>query len=173
MRNRPLKVSYKEQTYRIPSTVNEQAAAEALSKISTLVPVYHSLERKHPDLIFWQLTTLQNGVQMIYPAFQRLPMMRNSFHSNWLRLAREKRELVWSNPHIDPVTMQIVFTVSIPFYRPEGSLIGVTAIVVPVDELLKEEPSFCTAFSQRLENPGDEFYEEERGGDNDNGPERT
>ncbi len=137
MGSRPLPVSYGDQTYRIPSGISRPTAAEAVQRLAALVPVYHALERKHADLIFWQLTTLSNGIQAIYPAVERMPMMRKAFKTQWYTLASEKKEIVWSKPGIDPFTMQMVFTVSKPFFRPDGSLVGVSAIVVPVDALLK------------------------------------
>jgi sigma-B regulation protein RsbU (phosphoserine phosphatase) len=134
---RPLPVSYGDQTYRIPSSIGQQTAAEAVQRLAALVPVYRALERKHADLIFWQLTTLANGIQAVYPAVERIPMVLKAFKTQWYTLAREKKEIVWSKPGIDPFTMQMVFTVSKPFFRPDGSLVGVSAIVVPVDALLK------------------------------------
>jgi sigma-B regulation protein RsbU (phosphoserine phosphatase) len=35
--------------------------------------------------------------------------------------------------------MQMVFTVSVPFYEPDGDIVGVTAIAVPVDVFLQED----------------------------------
>lgn len=134
---RPLPVSYEDQTYRIPSGIDRQIAAAAVQRLEALVPVCRALERKHADLIFWQLTTLANGIQAIYPAVERIPMMRNAFKTQWYTLAREKKEIVWSKPGIDPFTMQMVFTVSKLFFQPDGSFVGVSAIVVPVDALLK------------------------------------
>ena len=104
-----------------------------------MVPVYRSLERKHPDLIFWQLTALENGTYTIYPALQRTPMMHRDLKADWYQLAKVKKQIVWSKPDIDPFTMQIVFTVSTPFYQSNGDFIGVTAIVVPVDVLLQQD----------------------------------
>ncbi len=137
MGSRPLSVSYGDQTYRIPSGIGRQTAAEAVQRLAALVPVYNALERKHADLIFWQLTTLTNGIQAVYPCVELRPVMLNAFKTQWYILAREKKEIVWSKPGIDPFTMQMVFTVSKPFFRPDGSLVGVSAIVVPVDTLLK------------------------------------
>jgi sigma-B regulation protein RsbU (phosphoserine phosphatase) len=119
--------------------VGKAEAVETVNKISAMVPIYRSLERKHPDLIFWQLTAFENGTYTIYPAVQSLPMMRQGLSTNWYPLAKEKKQIVWSKPYIDPFTMQLVFSVSAPFYQSNGTLLGVTAIVVPVDVLLQED----------------------------------
>jgi sigma-B regulation protein RsbU (phosphoserine phosphatase) len=137
MQFRPIYVSYKDQTYLYPSSISKNDNDASFSRISDMVSVYRSLERKHPDLIFWQITILENGTQTIYPAVRHIPMMYNTFMAEWYHLAREKPQVIWSKPVIDPFTMQLVFTVSAPFFNPEGKLAGVTAIVVPVDALLQ------------------------------------
>jgi sigma-B regulation protein RsbU (phosphoserine phosphatase) len=137
MQSRPLYVSYKDQTYLNPSSISKNDAVASFNRISDMVSVYRSLERKHSDLIFWQLTILENGTQTIYPAVRHIPMMYNTFIAEWYHLAREKKQVIWSKPVIDPFTMQLAFTVSSPFFNPDGGLAGVTAIVVPVDALLQ------------------------------------
>jgi sigma-B regulation protein RsbU (phosphoserine phosphatase) len=139
MGRKPLNVSYGKQTYSVPAGVGKTEADEIINKISAMVPIYRSLERKHPDLIFWQLAAFENGTNTIYPAVQSLPMMRRGLPTNWYKLAKEKNQIVWSKPYIDPFTMQLVFSVSAPVYQPNGTLFGVTAIVVPVDVLLQED----------------------------------
>ena len=139
MGSRPLDVSFAKQTYRIPSSLGKAEVDKIINKISAMVPIYRSLERKHPDLIFWQLAAFENGTYTIYPAVQSLPMMRRGVSANWYPLAKEKNQIVWSKPFIDAFTMQLVFSVSAPFYQPNGTLLGVTAIVVPVDVLLQED----------------------------------
>lgn len=137
MQSRPLYVSYKDQTYLNPSSISKNDAVASFNRISDMVSVYRSLERKHPDLIFWQLTILESGTQTVYPAVRHIPMMYNTFIAEWYHLAREKKQVIWSKPSIDPFTMQLAFTVSSPFFNPDGELAGVTAIVVPVDALLQ------------------------------------
>ena len=65
--------------------------------------------------------------------------MQRGLKADWYGLAKKNKQIVWSKPDIDPFTMQMVFTVSAPFYQPNGGLIGVTAIAVPVDALLQED----------------------------------
>jgi len=135
----PLDVSYEKLTEWIPSSVSKAEGAEIRSKISDIIPVYRSLENKHPDLIFWQFTAFENGIYTVFPAFKPLPMMRGGFKAAWYQLAKKRKQIVWSKPAIDPITMQMVFTVSVPFYKPDGDIVGVTAIAVPVDVFLQED----------------------------------
>jgi sigma-B regulation protein RsbU (phosphoserine phosphatase) len=137
MEPRPLKVSYEKQIHLIPNGNYKKEYTETIQKMSTMVPVYRKLERKHSDLILWQLTTFTNGILSVYPSVQSSPMKHGTPKEDWYLSGSENKQIVWSKPYIDIFTMQIVFTVSAPFYRPDGSLIGVTAIVVPVDALLR------------------------------------
>jgi sigma-B regulation protein RsbU (phosphoserine phosphatase) len=110
-----------------------------MTRLSSMIPVYRTLERKHPDLVFWQLATLKNGIHTIYPALRHRPMMYDGLRPDWYHLAKEKNRMVWSIPSIDPLTGQMSFTVSTPILLPDGESIGVTAMVVPVSVLLKED----------------------------------
>lgn len=137
MEPRPLPVSYEKQIYLIPKDLNKRESAGTIQKVSTMVPAYRKLEREHSDLILWQLTSFTNGILAIYPSVQSPPMMHRTPKKDWFLPGSNKEKIIWSKPHLDAYTMQMVFTVSTPFYRPDGSLIGATAIVVPVDALLQ------------------------------------
>ena len=139
MGNQPLEVSYGNQVYRFPENLDKTDSDEIINRLSRILPVYRSLAQNHPDLIFWQLTALENGASAIYPAIQKIPMMHGKLKVNWYQQAKDRKQIAWSKPEIDPVTNQIVFTVSAPFYQADGNLIGATAIVVPVDTLLNED----------------------------------
>jgi sigma-B regulation protein RsbU (phosphoserine phosphatase) len=132
-------VSYSNQAYWDPEYPDKTLSSEIVDQLSQLIPVYRALSNKHRDLILWQLTVLENNVAAIYPAIQRIPMMLRRHWTNWYRLARDRKQIVWSKPEIDPITNQLVFIVSAPFFRSDGKPGGVTAIVVPVDALLRED----------------------------------
>jgi sigma-B regulation protein RsbU (phosphoserine phosphatase) len=139
MGNLPLEVSYGKHAYWIPENLDKADSNEVIKRLSQILPVYRSLARKHPDLILWQLTVFENGASAIYPAIQKIPMMHRKLKANWYQLPKDRKQVAWSKPVIDPITNQIVFTVSAPFYQADGILIGATAIVVPVDTLLQED----------------------------------
>jgi sigma-B regulation protein RsbU (phosphoserine phosphatase) len=139
MGSRSLEVSYGKQAYWIPDNLDKMVSSEIVNQLSQLIPVYRSLSYKHRDLILWQLTVFENGASAIYPAIQITPMLRRMLRTNWYQPAEDRKKIVWSKPEIDPITHQMVFTVSAPFFQSDGNVIGVTSIVVPVDTLLKED----------------------------------
>jgi sigma-B regulation protein RsbU (phosphoserine phosphatase) len=139
MGGRSLEVSYGKQSYWIPENLDKTASSKIFNNIAQMIPAYRSLSHKHPDLILWQLTFFENGAAAIYPAIQKMPRMLRKHWNNWYQLVKESNQTVWSKPEIDPLTNQLVFIVSAPFFQADGKFSGITAIVVPVDTLLKED----------------------------------
>ncbi len=160
---RSLTVSYREQTILQQPGSGRTEQAELRRRLADTVSVYRPLAQKHPDLVYWQMTALKNGLRTIYPAIQFAAqqetmesnmmdgmmnpsvmsgMMYRKFKDQWYPLAESSRHITWSKPIIDPFTMQIVFTVSVPLYDTNGIFIGVTAIAVPVNVLLKKDVHF-------------------------------
>jgi len=140
---RPLSVSYDRQSFRIPSG-SQKKPADVFKLIASMVPVYRSLATMHPDLIFWQLTVLEDGTQTVYPALAtpHLPMMYDSLATQWYRQTRAKNRISWSLPIPDAFTRQFIFIVSAPIHAPDGTILGATAIAVPVSVLLQEDEHF-------------------------------
>lgn len=161
-----LKVSFREQTILGLPAGGRGAAAKRTRELADMVPIYRSLVQKHPELVYWQLTALKNGIQTIYPAIQSSPqqammgpgmmsdmggmmnplmmsgMMYQRFKDQWYHAALENGQITWSRPMTDPFTMHVVFTVSAPLYGAKGTPVGATAIVVPVNVLLKKDVHF-------------------------------
>ena len=137
----PLNVSYENLFYRSP--VEDGARAKETRKaMHSMVPVYHFIVSAHPDLVFWQLAVLEDGVESVYPALDRVPMMYNARRTEWYTQARQSAAIVWTPASIDPFTRRLVFTVAAPLHSSEGLFMGATAIAVPVSALLQEDEHF-------------------------------
>jgi len=134
MRIIPLYISYEEQT--VISTENEPAY---LSRLSSMVPIYHSMATKHSDLVLWQITAFENGTQTIYPAIRNYPNRYDTLKTEWYQKSREKREIIWSMPTIDPFTGRFVFIASAPLFTDKDTFLGATSIMVPVSVVLQED----------------------------------
>jgi hypothetical protein len=67
-----------------------------------MVPVYRRLAGRHADLVFWQLTAFESGLQSIYPAVTHVPMRYNALKSGWYRRAVEENASGWTLPAFDP-----------------------------------------------------------------------
>ena len=133
----PLEVSYLAQSFRLPPGQDIKPLARDVARLSALLPTYRFLERKHPSLIYWQRTSLENGLQSAYPAHGGYPPGYDPREKEWYTRARESGSLVWTPPRMDDFSSQMVLTVSRPVERPGGNIAGVTSIDVPLPALLQ------------------------------------
>ncbi|MFW6372507.1 MAG: SpoIIE family protein phosphatase [Thermodesulfobacteriota bacterium] len=134
-----LTVSHSDQTVKAPGTPADESPTpveETVQRISSMTPVYLFLKQAHPDLIMWQLTAFENGVQAVYPSVEYMPL-HNLLETEWYREAQSLDRLVWGTPVIDPLTRKICFVAAMPIHDPEGEIIGVTAIMFPVNVVLR------------------------------------
>ncbi len=134
----PLTVSHSDQTTKVPAAADTAAvpADDIVERLSSMTPVYLFLKQAHPDLIMWQLTALQNGVQTIYPAVEYMPLY-NLLETEWYREAQALDRLVWGETVIDPLTRKICLVAAMPIHDPDGKIIGTTAIMLPADVVLR------------------------------------
>ena len=137
----PLNVSYENLLYRSTAKA-ESPADETEQAMYSMVPVYHSIVSAHPDLVFWQLTVLEGGVESVYPALDMVPMRYKAKRADWYTQARQKAGIVWTRPSKDPFTGRLIFTVAAPLHSSDGVFTGATAIAVPVSALLQEDEHF-------------------------------
>ena len=111
-------------------------------RLEDMLPLFRQLALKHPDLVFWQLTVFENGPQTIYPGVDHWPMRFRPTQTDWYRAAKSTAGIVWGRPAPDPFTNRLQLTVAKRLQGPEGQLAGITAIRVPVGELLENDRHF-------------------------------
>ena len=131
-------VFYDRVSYRIAERRHGHFAAAS----NHMPPIYRQLFEEHPDLVFWQITIFEDRLQTLYPGVNRLPMQFEPTKTDWYRIAREKDGMVWGRPTADPFTGRFQLTVAMRFQNPNNKLFGVTAIAVPVGELLQNHKHF-------------------------------
>jgi sigma-B regulation protein RsbU (phosphoserine phosphatase) len=131
-------VFYDRVSYRTANTEHGHFATAT----NEMVPIYRRLAEVHSDLVFWQMTVFEGGVQSVYPGVNHLPIRFKPEKTDWYRAARERDGIVWGRPASDPFTKRFQLTAATRLRDPTGKLIGVTAIAVPVGELLQNERHF-------------------------------
>jgi sigma-B regulation protein RsbU (phosphoserine phosphatase) len=97
---------------------------------------YRFLREAHPDLIYWQVTSLQNGIHTSYPGHGGYPPDFDPRTRAWYQVPRERGRLVWIGPYLDASSEERILTVAMPVRRPNGSFAGVTAIDVTVADVV-------------------------------------
>jgi sigma-B regulation protein RsbU (phosphoserine phosphatase) len=127
---------------RIAYRSSGQGHGRMASTSDSMVSIYKQLAIGHPDLVFWQITVFGNGLQTVYPGVNRFPMRFEPTETDWYRNARQDAKVVWGRPAPDPFTKRFQLTAAKAFHDPAGNTAGVTAIAVPVGELLKNDRHF-------------------------------
>ena len=111
------------------------------NKLVSMLPFFRTLKTKHPELILWQHIILENGITMVYPD-PGISYSRRLYHDNilpdWYQTTKVKKKINWSQPTLDPITRNIVFFLSAPFYDTTGNFMGASAIAVPLTVFLHE-----------------------------------
>jgi sigma-B regulation protein RsbU (phosphoserine phosphatase) len=102
---------------------------------ATISEAYQEAARNLRGLILAQATVFADGRTVVFPegasVFHTEPQLEP-----WYREAVAKGGPVWSSPVLNQATHQIVLTVSAPMRDQSGKILGVTAIMAPVEAIL-------------------------------------
>lgn len=105
--------------------------------LSSLLPWYRKMAKRHPDLILWQETVLADGRFSLYPAVH-VPEGYDPRRSPWFTHGTLKQEPAWTRAYTDPISGSLVMAVSAPIIGPDQRFAGMAAIVAPVEAFLHE-----------------------------------
>ena len=132
-----LKISYSTQVFKLaPGTFPDRVAAD-IARLSSMTPVYKSIHERLRDTVSWHYTILENGLHSSYPGHNGIPGRLDFREFPWYRTAVSKK-VPWTDPYVDPETLQVVVAAATPVYRPGGDLGGVTAMVIPIGRMLNQ-----------------------------------
>jgi len=130
-----LNVSYSQQVFKLAPGTDPAEVKADISRLSALTPVYQEISRRLQGLIYWQNTSLANGLHSVYPGHNGIPQRLNPREQDWYQNALLATER-WSDHYVDPATRQVVVAAAAPIRRPDKTIAGVTSLVVPVSSLL-------------------------------------
>jgi phosphoserine phosphatase RsbU/P len=136
-----LKISYAEQVFKVARTISPDDVAADIARLSKLTPVYRLLSDQMKGFVWWQNTTLENGLHTSYPGHEGIPYRLDARKMPLYKQALEKNK-PWSDPYVDPETRQIVVAAIRSVRRPDGKVDGVTSIVIPVSSFFNRKPLF-------------------------------
>jgi phosphoserine phosphatase RsbU/P len=136
-----LNVSYAEQVFKVARGVSPDDVAADIARLSELTSVYRDLAVQMKRLVWWQNTTLENGLHTSFPGHNGIPYRLDARKMSWYKQAFENYRL-WSEPYVDPETRQIVVAATKPVRRPDGKAYGITAIVLPISSFFNRKPLF-------------------------------
>jgi len=136
-----LNVSFSTQVFKMAPGVAKEDVNEDIIRLSALTTVYKYVSKRFPDLIIWQYTSLENGLQSVYPGHGGIPKKLDHRKQAWYTeaLKTNRKAPPWSEPYVDPETRQLVIAATLPVKRRTGEIAGVTALISPISNLLERK----------------------------------
>jgi len=131
-------VSYNHPNFLIAPGLAQKDVKTDIDRLTRLIPVLKSIAHEFGGELFWIYASLESGVHISYPGHGGYPKDYDPRVRPWYTRAKEKGSLLWGPPIVDATTKQLTFTVSAPFFKPDGSLAGVAAIDVLIQHVLLE-----------------------------------
>ena len=146
-----MSVAYSAQVFALAPGVQRADVGADLARLSHLTPVYRDLHNRLPGTVIWHYTSLANGLHSVYPAHGGLPAGYDPRKQFWYQEAF-KLKTPWVDQFIDSETGQKVVAAVKTVKRPDGSIAGVTALIIPVSRIFERRilvnniPAETTAF---------------------------
>ncbi|MFP5259040.1 MAG: phosphatase, partial [Acidobacteriota bacterium] len=132
----PLPIDAGRVLLRLPAGLAPDAAPPQAAALAGLAKPISRIVALTGRLDHFQATVLPSGLAAVTPAIPGYPRRYDPTEAPWYRLARDAAGPVWTPPQVEPGTGRVCVAVSSPVRAPDGSVIGVTAIFTPLDDLL-------------------------------------
>jgi len=134
----PKSVSYHHPNFLVAPGVARKDVRADIARFTRLIPTLKNIARELGNELFWIYASLDIGIHISYPGHGGYPEDYDPRVRPWYTRARKKGSISWGPPIVDATTKQLTFTVSAPFFKPDGSLGGVAAIDVLIPHVLLE-----------------------------------
>jgi sigma-B regulation protein RsbU (phosphoserine phosphatase) len=134
----PKPISYHHPNFLVAPGVARKDVRTDIARFTRLIPVLKNIAREYGGELFWIYASLESGVHISYPGHGGYPEEYDPRVRPWYIRAKKKGSIMWGPPIVDATTKQLTFTVSAPFFKPDGSLAGVAAIDVLIPRVLLE-----------------------------------
>jgi sigma-B regulation protein RsbU (phosphoserine phosphatase) len=131
----PKMISYDHPNFLLAPGINRWEVRDDIARFSSLSPALIGIVGEL-DRIFWIYASSESGVHISYPGHGGYPEAYDPRQRPWYIRARKNGKLTWGPPIVDATTRQLTFTVSAPFFKPDGSVAGVAAIDILIPNVL-------------------------------------
>jgi sigma-B regulation protein RsbU (phosphoserine phosphatase) len=132
----PKLISYKHPNFLVAPGVHRADVREDIARFTRLSPALKGIAGELDDSLFWIYASLESGVHISFPGHGGYPEEYDPRLRPWYIRAKNQGGLTWGPPIVDATTNQLTFTVSAPFFKPDGSFAGVAAIDVLIPNVL-------------------------------------
>ncbi|GFK94588.1 Phosphoserine phosphatase RsbU [Fundidesulfovibrio magnetotacticus] len=133
--------SYEHLVFHTPPELPPAEALREARALQDMLPTMRTLFARHKDLMAFGYVGLSTGLHMAYPGHGGYPRDYDPRRRPWYRSAARERGITWS-VMADAVTRQVMATMALAVTAPDGSLLGVAGLDIPMGALfLKSDPS--------------------------------
>ena len=129
-------VSYEAQVFYLPSGGLPPEARRTAEKLTAVTPILARIADNLEKMALWHCTVLEAGITAVYPGHGGLTGSFDGRQQPWYRRALTSERL-WSGQFRDPLSGRSVLALSMPVRDRHGSVIGVTALIIPISRLLE------------------------------------
>ncbi len=129
-----MRVSYGDPVFYLPDNQASGSFMAGALGFSGMTETYQKIQRLlAKNQILWQHTALENGLCVTYPGQSLILPGFDPRKMEWFQKAQETGRLTWTSPHSDPISGEMVLTVSMPIKGTNGEWAGVAAIELVAD----------------------------------------
>ena len=137
--SRTIPITFHSMVFHLPPGVRQDSRIrDSMHRINSLLASLKTIAADIGDTAIWTTIALPNGAVAVYPASAGIPRNYDARRTEWYKMAMESGEADWYGPQHDPLTGQIVSTLSRSIRSPEGNFLGVVSMSVPLARLMRE-----------------------------------
>jgi phosphoserine phosphatase RsbU/P len=129
-------VSFQHPNFLLAPGVTQDRVTKDIARLTKLSPTLKYISQQFGPTVFWVYASLKSGVHISYPGHGGYPKGYDPRLRPWYLNAKKSNGLIWSPPIMDATTNQLTFTLSAPFFNPDGTFKGVAAIDVLIPKVL-------------------------------------
>lgn len=140
--------SYEQLVFHMSPGLTWNAVHQDALRMSGLLPVFKTIFDRHKNIMAFGYVGLTSGLHMAYPGHGGYPVEYDPRRRPWFRSAVQTRGITWS-VMVEAITRQVMATMAIPVSAPDGHILGVAGLDIPMGSLFLQS-DLSRAFSGRM-----------------------
>ena len=132
--NTTVPCSYEHLVFHMSPDMTWKEVHRDAQRMSALLPVFKTLFARHKNIMAFGYVGLTTGLHMAYPGHGGYPAEYDPRRRPWYQSAVESRGITWS-VMVEAITRQVMATMAMPVTAPNGSVLGVVGLDIPMGSL--------------------------------------
>jgi sigma-B regulation protein RsbU (phosphoserine phosphatase) len=126
--------TYDALAFHLPTGLKHSVARPEIEALSGMRPFFNTLFSRHKKLMLFGYVGLASGLHMAYPGHGGYPSDYDPRRRPWYQNAASARGITW-DIMTDAVTRQVMATMALALRAPDGRLLGVAGLDIPMGGL--------------------------------------